>query len=927
MTHVATSDEPAVEPALDPAAAAQARVGTLLDARWRLDALLGRGGMANVYAATHTSTLARAAIKVLHEEFAKDVDVRERFVREARIANSIQHPAKVAVLDEGLSHRGEIFLVMELLHGMTLDIFVREHEPPLSIEQKLELFEPVLELLGECHAAGIVHRDIKPANIFVTTGGQVKVFDFGIARLREGRSSVHEATKQGTVLGTPAYMAPEQALGLSDMVDGRADLWSVGACIFTLLSGRRVHHARSENESMVMAATRSAESIALVMPDLPVELVAFVDRSLAHDRSHRFPDARAMRGALSALLAGMRSGQITLGAKAEGGDAVVGRSLVGRDVEAEASPELRAETLEVLKSIWKHLAHFLSAASQYGPSHTLALSPLAVAMEEIGAALAVRPDSLVWDVSPFSFMYAGTPLWEGEKLAMERIAFRLFTHGMRKMQLRALVTEEEVRRLLAILTWDRAAGIAMTDDPVADIWAQRFEHVGHVAIDAFAAGSVQEIESFESEADAVTRLAAEVSMVTKGWEPQGVEGGTGGRMALEARAMQANLLASLNAATAVASSVAIDAQTRMLSALAAPSRERWEERFMDVLAAALIEGTRTSDLQRPLAALDAWADASGGAPRSLARFLALEASCEGRGDPETERALAALVARAMFPPRRFAAVLHAAASPVDETGQGPLARPSLARGVARVLSLTDDDALFDAALEHWPTVEAPELSAALFAYVKRWARGHEAALSGVVERAAPAHALAALGLLAALEAKEAGAAIAAGLRSHHLDVRRAALRALRGEEAQAELVRVLSDADPDLRREALAVVERLRLRAVGPAIVRRIQEPSFQALDAPEKRAWLVCLSALNPSRAEEIVVEMLERAPVLVNEANDRNRVIAAQILAGADSTRALAAAKLAARKIWWNSPRVREAAEAAVVAISERRAEKGKA
>ena len=138
----------------DPAAeTAQERVGTLLNEKWQIDALLGRGGMATVYAATNRSTRARVAVKVLLLEFAQDFDVRERFVREARIANSIQHPATVAVLDEGLSDRGEIFLVMELLEGTTLDAFIRERASTVTLADKLAFFDPVLDVLGECHAA------------------------------------------------------------------------------------------------------------------------------------------------------------------------------------------------------------------------------------------------------------------------------------------------------------------------------------------------------------------------------------------------------------------------------------------------------------------------------------------------------------------------------------------------------------------------------------------------------------------------------------------------------------------------------------------------------------------------------------------------------------------------------------------------------
>ncbi len=918
MTKVASSAaqaEASPGSTLTPMEAAEARVGSLLNAKWHLDALLGRGGMATVYAATNQATKARAAVKVLLPEFATDADVRERFVREARIANSIQHAARVAVLDEGLSDRGEIFLVMELLEGATLDVHARKLGAALSLEQKLALFGPVLEVLGECHAAGIVHRDIKPANIFVTAAGQVKVLDFGIARLREGKSAV-EATKQGTVLGTPAYMAPEQALGLSDLVDGRADLWSVGACIYTLLSGRRVHRARSENESMVLAATRSAESIAVIMPDLPVEVVAFVDRSLAHDKSDRFDDARAMRGALGALLAAIQAGQISLGGGGTGGggDALVVRADVSRDDEAEQSTEVRSRTLEQLRSIWKHLAHFLSASSQYGAGHQLAKQPLRVAMEEIGACLATRPDSLVWDVAPFCFTYSKTPLWDGEKTQMERAAFRVFSRGMRKVQFKPGVTEEEVRRFLAIITGDKAAGIALTDDAVADMFAQRFDHIGHVAIDVFASGAADDLDRFEQDVASVVTAAGQVSMVTKGWETS--------RDPVEARALQANMRARLNNAATVASAIALDAQTRMLGGQIALAAEQWEDRFADVLIAALLEGASSGDAEPALAALRSWtvaALARGDLAGAFYRFARLGAACRGAQGPESEAER--LVAQTMFDASRFADVLRRArdaagtriglATPDDE---------AVASGIERVLALQDDDTHFDAALTYWVSNPDRQVAAALLAYVKRWLRGREAKLGPIIEREPAEFALVALGLLDGVTASDAEAAVARGLKSPFPEVRRATLHRVQGEEAQADLVRLLADPDTGLRCEVLGILAKLRLRAVGPAVVRRIQEPSFQELEVAEQRAWLSCLQVLNAVRAEEIMIEMLDRAPFFANDANDRQRLLAAQVLAGAETATALAAVKKAARAFWWNSAAVREAATEAATAITAR-------
>jgi len=917
----------------DPITSAEERVGTPLNAKWQIDALLGRGGMATVYAATNRATRAQAAVKVLHLEFAQDSDVCDRFVREARIANSIQHAARIAVLDEGMSDRGEIFLVMELLEGTTLDDYRRARAAGAPIEEKLAFFDPVLELLGECHAAGIVHRDIKPANLFLTTSGQIKVLDFGIARLRDGQGA-SEATKQGTVLGTPAYMAPEQALGLSDLVDGRADLWSVGACIYTLLSGKRVHQARSENEAMVLAATKSADSLATLMPDLPVEVVAFVDKSLAHDRTHRYADARAMRGALAALLAGIRTGQLTAAKRGGGGgDAAVGRTEVERDDEAEASPEVRSRNLDVIKSIWRTLTQFLSANNQYGPTHALALQPMRNALEEIGGALASRPKSLVWDVGPYAFTYAGTPLWDAEKLALERIAFHVFSHGLRKVQFKPGLTEEELRRFLSILTRDRAKPGEHSEDPVAELWAQRFDHIGHLAIDAFASGTAEEIESFEDDVDAVIEKATELSLVSKGWDDAGSD-------PLEARALQANLLAGLNAASAVASAIALDVPTRMLASQSRLSAERWEERVVDVLLVAMTEGRSGGDASVVEEALREWAGGAvsrGQLGVAFGRFARLRAACAHAARPDAARALEQAVARAMFDGPRLAEALTKIAASTGAAGVDAGAEvgaqepaPSASQdsnvvvGVERLLELQADADFFESAVLQWLRGHDERISAALFAYLSRWASGREAQLGAIVEKEASPKALAVLALLKDSPRTEAAEAVAKGLRSPHADVRRAALRSLRGEEGQADLQLLLSDPAMDLRCEVLGVLARLRLRAVGPALVRRIQDPSFQSVEPVERKEWLTCLHALNAARAEEIAIEMLAKAPLVPNAANDKNRLLAVEVLATADTVSALAAAKTAARRIWWNSPAVREAAEAAVAAISARRVAK---
>lgn len=296
-------DDPVVLKAL-------ARRGEVLRSKWRIDSLIGVGGMASVFAATHRNGN-RVAIKMLHPHLSADTVVRDRFLREGYVANAVGHVGSVRVLDDDTTDDGAVFLVMELLDGQTLGAMWEAAGRRLDVAHVLWSTDGLLDVLAAAHEKGIVHRDVKPENVFVTVDGVVKVLDFGIARLRDF-SSAATATRAGSMLGTPAFMPPEQALGRMDDVDGRSDLWAVGATMFSLLTGRLVHLGETANELLVAAATRQAPQILLVMPELPLDLAMIIDAALAYDKANRWPDARSMQEALRAFSAGVPGGVIAL---------------------------------------------------------------------------------------------------------------------------------------------------------------------------------------------------------------------------------------------------------------------------------------------------------------------------------------------------------------------------------------------------------------------------------------------------------------------------------------------------------------------------------------------------------------------------------------------------------------------------------------
>ncbi len=277
----------------------QARVGTTVREIWKLDSLLGVGGMAAVYSATHKLGH-KAAIKILHPQIAVSKELRARFEQEAQAISKLGHPGTVQVFDVDATEDGAPFMVMELLNGESLG--QRAYRlGNIAEDDLLRYVDGVLDVMIAAHAAGIVHRDIKPDNLFVTREGQVKVLDFGIARMREsGGGGVR--TRTGAMLGTTPYMAPEQIH--AKPVDGRVDLFAIGATMFRILTKRRIHEAETDAELLMKMGSTPAPSILLVQPTISPRLAKVVDRALVFDRDRRYPDAVTMQADVRAVLRG-----------------------------------------------------------------------------------------------------------------------------------------------------------------------------------------------------------------------------------------------------------------------------------------------------------------------------------------------------------------------------------------------------------------------------------------------------------------------------------------------------------------------------------------------------------------------------------------------------------------------------------------------
>ena len=268
--------------------------------RYRLARTLGEGGMGKVYLGVQRAIGSRVAIKVLSEQCAKTADLVERFFAEARAVNLIRHEHIVGVIDMDLLANGRPYIVMEYVEGPTLARLVRNTQAPLG--GIVEVVGEILSALGAAHAIGIVHRDLKPDNVLITAAGHAKVLDFGIAKLSPGLQGTHSPrTATGALLGTPAYMAPEQITG--GQVDARSDVYAAGIVLYECITGRPPFAGETLYDLMHAHVEHPAPIALELRPSLPVELDHVIAIALAKDPARRFQSAAAMATALEAASA------------------------------------------------------------------------------------------------------------------------------------------------------------------------------------------------------------------------------------------------------------------------------------------------------------------------------------------------------------------------------------------------------------------------------------------------------------------------------------------------------------------------------------------------------------------------------------------------------------------------------------------------
>ena len=298
--------------------------GQTIAGKYRINQLLGSGGMASVWSATNIFTERQFAIKFMLPAVARTPEAARRFLMEAKVSARVDHPNIIDIIDVGQTEESCLFLVMELLTGVSLETAIKRQSPPMTVAEFVGVMVQVARALAAAHKSGVIHRDLKPTNIFLhkdREGAAVpKVLDFGVSKfLEEGGPT--SLTIAGTVLGSPLYMSPEQAMGAT--IDSRTDVFAFGTIMFEALCGYRAFDAPNFNALIVMIATTQPKKIDECAPKLPEALRAVIRDCMLTDKAKRLGTFEEVIDRLNAALPELERSNLSLPKPTRaGGDAL-----------------------------------------------------------------------------------------------------------------------------------------------------------------------------------------------------------------------------------------------------------------------------------------------------------------------------------------------------------------------------------------------------------------------------------------------------------------------------------------------------------------------------------------------------------------------------------------------------------------------------
>lgn len=861
---------------------AASRLGATIK-HWKLVELLGVGGAAAIYRAVYHGSEEKyrgleVALKMLHTERQRNEKIRARFIREAEITSALQHQNITEIFEIGESNSGELYIAMELLDGVPLGELITRRGK-LSERALTTLATQLLDGLSVAHRAGVVHRDIKPDNIFVTSDRRIKLLDFGVA---SQETSAAQLTRDGTVLGTPAFMAPEQARGLLDMIKPHSDTFAIGALFYYALTGQLIHDAKNPEELIIFAATKQANSISRLRPDLSPELIALIDKALAWNPKKRFADAGEMASAFEHLGGPTRH---TTAPEAAPKPAPPRRtSRVARDERDGAVDAASRWT-----SLFAKFERLLDRPHQPGTSSEI--SKLAARMR---ATAREHPDHATLTLRATSLTVSGHKIWYPSAPHDETL-IALFDEGLRSIAISPTLDARDLSRLLILL-----APLAETSplERLIEFWSASPEaftptiarralfsppQQGHFErrLPEALRDARDYIEQLD-QLDARREQLLEQDPPVESTPPEGMFG-----------LLSQRELSALNSAMALS-----------------PGHD---ETLPHILAALLRANKSSSELRRTTATVSASIldelerDGPIEAMRMLARVLSTDPTTTLEG---------AFVGELLQP------LIDALISHIGTRGELP---PQALRPLNTILSRVTGDAtpvvtsLYVAAQHDKPSVKL------CYGFLRKHVDGNEGHIEALIQQVGAGHARLLIDLLQSHGSTAANEALARSTQAVTDDEIKLELLANQArqapETAARQLFALLRGPKPALRLRALEEATKQRIPGLADLITRRVQDDSYYDLPPTEQRALLSALLHIEPPTGAAAGVYILSSHGLTANTKRDKVRLIALSLLAPHITNLAVRTAITSASKRRpWNSKDLQFAATRALADAEKR-------
>jgi hypothetical protein len=861
---------PTTPPAAGPRGAKGARLGAVWQGGATLESVLGVGGTATVYL-SHVEGVGEVAVKVLHEEWLRDPEILRAFELEADLLGQLQHPGLTTVLGRGRLASGEPWYAMERLKGALLTDVLHSREGTLSIEDTFHIMERTLEVLAYLHGQGVVHRDLKPANLFLTLEGSVKVLDLGAALLLN-RPDVPAAER---LIGSPSFMAPEQATHATLGVDTRTDVFTVGATMFYLLSGQTVRSAPTVDELFHLASTTPAPSLAKVLPDAPPAVSRLVDRALAWVPADRFADAADMLAALQQAAQESRLGPSALStAGSEALRAAFGGSVVEAD-EDLAEGE-RGAIQKELREFFRKLARVVLALRRYEPEtaefqerYAPARLQLQLCFRMLGGelGLTVRPQALEWEE---------LPVWAPE-VGLEDTPYFLFQSGFRAIRILEDVTDNEIIRFCRMLSLDPMRDLPFEDDLSTVFTESRFEGIEAVLLSGFDMDIIDHYETFGQQVSALDRELAEESRRAMKGSDAGMAhlAAALGRQGIsEADAIDIQLHQSEGDRIQALWPLDRTPELADLPSVHGDSPWRWRVRGLRTLARGLERAFTDGDPELLLERLKDRLDELQQAALMHEALALLGGLCS-----QTTPASAALMLDRLCPQELVDRLLAVALMPrADWGGRIYALDPHFALFLARLPAR-----LTPLLLDWWQKAAAGPAGHVFTAEMQRRASRETALLGNILPRAPESVAVEILRWVAPQENLAARQALARAIENPSELVQAAALALLLPQQPQAcipGLEKLLHSDQSRSRRTALKLIDRHRPPGVDALIDRLIHRPHFRDQPLAERQALLVTLHQIAPERARAVLAELVTPGSWGLDAGHATTRTLAAELL-----------------------------------------------